>query len=323
MGSRKGSECGISRISCHIDVDPPATFAPRWQPLLRGKLRCGPCKDEGYALTTSSGKGRRGKRYYYYRCVSETKKDRRKCANGLIPAAKLESGVIAVVREAARDPELVSMAIAETERIMREEMGPSRDRLVALRRDRDAAKAELDGGLRLMREGGLGDVSYFRDQMRDADKRYQQLHAAIAEEGARLSEAEGRQLDLDVAVQALRGFDLAFEHLTPAEQKEFLDLMVDEIVVYPDHIEVALYEGSRASVVVEKAAKQAVKSGGGKGGGGDDGGGQNGQTPVRRQPDGQGFVTCIDWLRIPPPSPTRSPESKRLRNDSLERTEAL
>ena len=252
--------------------------------LLTGKLRCGICRD--YSLTTSSGRGRQGKRYPYYRCVSFTKKAKSRCEIGLVPAARLESAVIAVVREAARKPDIVAMAIAETERILREEMTPARDRLDGLRADRDAAKAELDQGFTAMTSGDLQEVGYFGQRMREMDQRFQQLQVAIAEEEARLSEAEGRRLDLDLAVQALQGFDTAFEFLTPDERKELLDLMIDEVVVYPDRLEVALYEGSAASVALEKVDGRAKKATAASSGG------QNDETPV----EGQGFVPCIDWL---------------------------
>ena len=267
--------------------------------LLTGKLRCGLCED--YALTTSSGRGHKGKRYPYYRCVSFTKKAVSRCDVGLFPAARLEAAVLAVVREAARKPDLVAKAIAETERILREEMTPARDRLSALRGERDAVKVELDRGFSAMTAGDLQEVGYFGRRMKELDQRFHQLEAAITEEETRLSEAEGRRLDLDLAVQALRGFDTAFEYLTPHERKEFLDLMIDEVVVYPDHIEVALYEGSAASVALEKVDGRSLRrkkppKGSGSGTGGVKGNGRKQRTPVPDAAEGQGFVQCIDWL---------------------------
>jgi site-specific DNA recombinase len=273
----------------------PSTPASEHFYLLTGKLRCGLCED--YALTTSSGRGHKGKRYPYYRCVSFTKKAVSRCDVGLVPAARLEAVVLAVVREAARTPDLVAKAIAETERILREEMTPARDRLSALRGERDAVKVELDRGFSAMTSGDLQEVGYFGQRMKELDQRFGQLEAAIAEEETRLSEAEGRRLDLDLAVQALRGFDTAFEYLTPHERKEFLDLMIDEVVVYPDHIEIALYEGSAASVALEKVDGRSLRrKKTPKGSGGVKGNGRKQQTPVPDDAEGQGFVQCIDWL---------------------------
>ena len=267
--------------------------------LLTGKLRCGEC--ETYALTTSAGRGKSGVRYPYYRCVSFTKKAKSDCGVGLVPAARLEGAVLAVMREAARQPELVAQAIAETERILREEMAPARDRLDALRGERKGVKEELERGFAALTAGGLEEVGYFAQRMRELDARLQQLDAAIVDEEARLSEAEGRQLNLDLAVQALRGFDTAFEHLTPDERKEFLDLMIDEVLVYKDRIEVALYEGSRASVALAKLdGRGKGRSKGAKAEGGAKVAGkiaQNNQTPAAAEAGEQGFVSRIDWLR--------------------------
>ncbi len=269
----------------------PSTPASEHFYLLTGKLRCGPCGD--YSMTTSSSRGQQGVVYPYYRCVSTTKKASPKCKVGLIRAETLESAVFEVVREAAKNPTLIKAAIEETERILREEMAPSRERLDALQAERHSAKAELDRGFAAMTSGALDDVGYFGERMREMDRRLAQLDAAIAEEEARLAEAEGRELNLDLAVQALQGFDTAFEYLTDSERKEFLDLMLDEVVVFPDHIEVALYEGSEASVALEKAANKAK----GKKKATEPGGGQNDQTPVDGRAGEQGFVSCVTWLR--------------------------
>ena len=259
--------------------------------LLTGKLRCGLCED--YALTTSTVKNKIGKLYPYYRCVSETKKAKSNCTLGHMAAEKLENAVMAVVREAARDRSIVEQAIEETERILREEMAPSRERLEGLRRDRDSVKRDLDQGFAALTSGELQDVGYFGQRMRDLDERFQQLESAIVEEEVQLHEATNRRLNRDLAVQALQGFDTAFEHLTPSERKEFLDLMIDQVVVFPDHIEVALYEGSRASVALEKVARAA--KGRGKGAAAE--GAQNDRTPVDGKAGEQGFVLCVDWLR--------------------------
>jgi len=178
---------------------------------------------------------------------------------------------------------------------------PARDRLSALRSERDAVKVELDRGFSAMTAGDLQEVGYFGQRMKELDQRFRQLEAAITEEETRLSEAEGRRLDLDLAVQALRGFDTAFEYLTPHERKEFLDLMIDEVVVYPDRIEVALYEGSAASVALEKVDGRSLRrkktpKGSGSGSGGVKGNGRKQRTPVPDAAEGQGFVQCIDWL---------------------------
>jgi DNA invertase Pin-like site-specific DNA recombinase len=299
-------------LAANIRRGRPSSPASKHFYLLSGKLRCGHCKT--YALTTSGSRGRNGVLYPYYRCVSFPKKAETNCTVRQVRAERIEGAVLGVVREAARHPELVAQAIAETERIVREEMVPARDRLDALRGERAAVKRELDQGFSMMTSGPVEGVRYFADKMQELDQRFQQLDSAIIDEEVRLSEVEGRQLNLDLAVQALRGFDTVFEYLTLEERKEFLDLMIDEVVVHPDRIEVALYEGSQASVVAEKIdaktkgrRKAATVKGKGKRPRGKADAAdvsvvapgaeaQNDDTPGHSFTDAQGCVWWIDWL---------------------------
>lgn len=72
------------------------------------------------------------------------------------------------------------------------------------------------------------------------------------------------------------------KHLTPSERREFLQEMIEEVVVHPDRIDVALFEGTRSSVRLENAlGRKLGKRGGGSGGSGGEGGG-GGETPAGR-----------------------------------------
>lgn len=101
-------------------------------------------------------------------------------------------------------------------------------------------------------------------------------------------------------VQAIRGFDTAFQYLSLAEKREFLQLMVKQVVLHPDRVEVALYDGKQASRFLEARAAASGGGGGGENGGsGSVGGsgqgstGKNDETPAVDQP---GFVTGGEWL---------------------------
>jgi hypothetical protein len=72
-------------------------------------------------------------------------------------------------------------------------------------------------------------------------------------EGLRVELAEGElagketdQLDLEMVAEAIRGFDRAFDHLTAAERREFLQLLIHRITVHKDRVDIDLYGGRKA-----------------------------------------------------------------------------
>ena len=103
----------------------------------------------------------------------------------------------------------------------------------------------------------------------------------LAEAEGVLAVREGEQLDAEVMAQALGSFDEAFDHLTADERREFLRLMIKQIVVYKDRIVVDLYEGRQATgfLVAVTAITQAA-------------------TAKKANPglEDQGFVTEGRWL---------------------------
>jgi DNA invertase Pin-like site-specific DNA recombinase len=234
----------------------PATPQREHEYLLTGVARCGCC---GSAMTSSTARGRGGHRYFYYRSVSTTKKGKDACQVRQVKAEQLEEAVLAVVREAASNPALIAEAVAEANRIAAEEIGPSRERLAGLREEFDKAKRQSELLLDRLLSSGASQLQVAKDRLSELDDRLRQLERAIAEEEGRLAVSETRSLDLEAVQRTLHDFDTVFEHLTPAERKEFLQEMVDQVLVHADRIEIALYDGSRARVGLEQARKRPRK----------------------------------------------------------------
>ncbi len=57
---------------------------------------------------------------------------------------------------------------------------------------------------------------------------------------------EAEQLDLALVTQAIQGFDSVCEHLTSAEKREFLQLVIHRTTVHQDRVDVELYDGRYA-----------------------------------------------------------------------------
>ncbi len=265
--------------------------------LLTGVLRCA-C---GYSLTTSAGNGRGG-RYHYYRCVGIQKKPDHACPVKQVRAERADEAVLEIVREAARDPKLLEEAVAEANRLADQSVKPLRERATALKRELNEAEETAARVLTQILGAGISSSATAKKALGEAEARAEQLRGALAAVEGELSVRETEQLDHEVMAQAIRGFDTAFQHLSLAEKREFLHLMVKEVTLHPDRVEVELYDGKQASRFMEARAAGGRGGGGGENGGsgstGETGQGftdQNDETPAVHQP---GFVTGGVWLPV-------------------------
>ena len=231
--------------------------------LLTGLARCPAC---GCALTSGTTMNSAGTRYFYYRCVSVSKDARSTCPIGQLPAGPLEDAVLAIVRRAASDPVLVERAIKESNRIAKELLEPARERLKGLQADYAANKADRNHLLdALMALKGSGSDTA-AERMASLEARGRALQSAIADEEGKLGVDETRSLSLAAIHTVLRDFDELYTHFTPGERRELLHEIVDEVRVFPDHVEVALYDGTNVQEAIQQVARKVRGPGGGGGG---------------------------------------------------------
>lgn len=230
--------------------------------LLTGLARCPACDS---ALTSATTTNSAGTRYFYYRCVSTSKEATSTCPIGQLPAGPLEDAVLAIVRRAASDPVLVARAINESNRIAKDLLEPARARLKTLQADFTANKAERHRLLDAILAIGAAGMDTARDRMLALEERGRALQQAIADEEGKLGVDESRSLSLAAIHRVLRDFDQLYPHFTPGERRELLHEIIDEVRVYPDRVEVALYDGTHASAPLEQAVRKVRGPGGGGG----------------------------------------------------------
>ncbi len=210
--------------------------------LLTGTLRCA-C---GYALTTSAGRAK-GRSYHYYRCVGIQKQDRHACPVNNVRADLADATVMEIIREAARDTQMLAAAVEEANRIARQTVAPLRERVASLKCDLATAERTAEQTLDALIVAGVADGPTAKRRLAEAEEKVGQVRLALAEAEGELAVREGEQLDAEVMAQAVGSFDEAFDHLTSDERREFLRLMIKQVVVYKDRIVVDLYQGRQAT----------------------------------------------------------------------------
>jgi predicted RNA-binding protein YlqC (UPF0109 family) len=158
-----------------------------------------------------------------------------------------DATVMEFIREAARDPKMLAAAVEEANRIAQQTVAPLREGVTSMKRDLAAADRTAEATLDTLLMVGLSDSPTAKRRLAEAEEKVRQVRLALAEAEGELAVREGEQLDAEVMAQALGSFDEAFDHLTSDERREFLRLMIKQVVVYKDRIVVDLYEGRQAT----------------------------------------------------------------------------
>jgi site-specific DNA recombinase len=191
--------------------------------LLKGLLRCVCCD----AAMTPAHTAKGGRRYRYYTCVAAQKRGRATCPAPSVPAAEVERVVVARLREAGRDPAVLTATVAAARR--QDEV-----RLAELEAERRTLERDLarwrDDERRLARPLGpgaeddpvMGRVADLQERIRLAEERLFRVREQVALLRKGWLAAE------DVAL-ALALFDPVWPELSPAAQARVVRLLVRRV----------------------------------------------------------------------------------------------
>jgi site-specific DNA recombinase len=203
--------------------------------LLKGLIRCVPC---GSAMTPTHTTRKGGKRYRYYVCSHAQKRGWDTCPSKAIPAAQIEAFVVEQVRCIGADRALLEEVLAQA------------------RAQEAAQAAELEAQQRRLEKDLAhwhSEVRTLSGQLRPGDDNGP-LIARLADLQERISQVEerGRQvlaqikglhqqlLDEEQAALALSVFDLVWQALTPKEQAQVVQLLVERVD----------YDGAKGTVAI-------------------------------------------------------------------------
>ena len=212
--------------------------------MLRGLLRCGSC---GTSMgVTFSKKGKR--RYRYYLCLRANKRGYDACPVRTVPAGDIEQAVLIQLRKVFQAPEVLAATLRSVEAREAED----RDRLAA---ERDALASELavvkTTASRLLQARLDSGQAFVGEELGRLDAQRQDIEARLRDLEARLRFMARNPVTPESTAEELARLDNIWENLVPAEQQRIVELLVDQVVVYPDRIEVALAADGLYSIVGE------------------------------------------------------------------------
>lgn len=187
--------------------------------LLKGKLSCIPC---GCAMIpTHTTKGNR--RYRYYVCTNAQKRGWANCPSPSIPAEEIERFVIDQIREIAQEPKLIRATLVETQKLIDAQTLEVLNERKGIESDLQSANVELQSLVTQPREPGItARQADLIDRVRVCEQRLGELR----DEDYQL---RGDEITEEEVATSLQEFDPVWEALSPREQAQLIDLLVERV----------------------------------------------------------------------------------------------
>ena len=222
--------------------------------LLQGIIRCGCCGTAmGITFTKSSGRT-----YRYYLCLHAKKDGYTACPIGNVPAGDVEQAVLIQLRRVFASPEMVAGTLREVQ--ARE--GEERERLMADKADleRNLGVLRASAG-RLVQSRQPTGSAFVNDELTRLDGEREELDRKLIDVTGRLDYLERHPANVAALTADLSRLDPVWDHLVPAEQQRIAQLLLDQVVVYPDRVEIALRADDLYSLVAELHPEEEENAG--------------------------------------------------------------
>lgn len=203
--------------------------------LLTGVLRCGEC---GAAMTMATGKSNT---YFYYRCVTRTKKHLDLCSAKMVPMEKMDRAILSALADKVFSPERVGVMLRELKSRLQGGSGIRFDDLV---KQSDMVKFKLNNLYRAVEDGIPVDALLKQrlDQLKQQEAELSRKMAGYEHSPQALAES--------ITSEEVKTFaGLLRERLLNRDSpfsKEYLKLLVREVELKEDR---ATVRGSYCSLV--------------------------------------------------------------------------
>jgi site-specific DNA recombinase len=217
----------FDRIAARLDGKSTGTLrrSRRFEFLLTGLLRCGPCDA---AMTSSSARGRNGKPYRYYRCVRQQNEGTR-CPTGLVAVDEVESAVVGQLRDAAGLGELRQAVLTQLGKDRNDEV-----RAAVEETNRESAALGVEARRILQAIGEAPTSKLLPTRLADVEAQMDVLTARAQELRDQLAGADAARLQSAKVVQLLEAFDGIWEALIAEERRELLHTLIRCVSVDPE-----------------------------------------------------------------------------------------
>ena len=187
--------------------------------LLKGLLRCGPCKcSMGHAYSAQGTK-----RYRYYVCLRAQKRGWDKCPTKSVPAGEIEKFVIEQIKAIGKDPAVLKETLRQARGQSQRSLGELQAEERRLERElarHNADVRKLAGNVRDAKKAD--EIAALQERIRVAEQRATE----VREQTVALNRELVDEREVDAALSV---FDPVWETLSPREQARIIQLLVERV----------------------------------------------------------------------------------------------
>ncbi len=199
--------------------------------LLRGLVRCGTC---GRQMTPNFAYAK-GRKYFYYKCVSVNKLDKSACTTKSAPAREVEKLVLDRLGFLGKNQAVVDQVVKRAREMTSSELPDKQRERTRLIAEIGRAEAEVSNITAILAAQGPSAPQFraLMDRLGERQGNREELETRVQKLDAEIVELESRQIDADLIRRNLENFSRYFPRLTPQHQKELMTLLVQEIIYNP------------------------------------------------------------------------------------------
>jgi len=201
--------------------------------MLRGVLICGYC-GRTMVPTYSLKKGRK---YRYYVCQTATKRSYNECKLKSVSADKLEAPIKDAIRKLISNPDTIKQTLEKAGYQMADEI----QRLVTSEKQLAEELATVKANAKRLLAEELQSTrvidSFIREELSRLESQTLNLEYELEQVRNRLAYYNDHPLDETAILAAFADLDALFDELFPAEQERLVQMIVEKIRVFRDHME--------------------------------------------------------------------------------------
>ena len=199
--------------------------------LLKGILKCGDC---GFSMTPypAGKKDKNGIPYLYYSCTSVSKEGKGSdCNVRTLPAREFENIIKSTLKDLGKNKAILENAIKSANQEANISIKPLLKKQKQQQEDINKRKTEINNITDVIKKEGVLSKRLKEESIKlDAER--EELEKDFDKTRMDIERIESKVINTDVIKRSLEQFDKVIESLSLEDQKELIQLLIKEIVVF-------------------------------------------------------------------------------------------
>jgi site-specific DNA recombinase len=207
---------------------------------LQGLVRCGEC---GSYMSPYYGYGRGRKPYFYYRCTK--RQHQGSCSMANVPASPLEDVIVQRLQQLSKQDRTIERLVKDSMTGTAELTSNLEQRRVNLQAQRTQVQAKIDALVESIADRAVKSVG---KRLVELEEQSEQLDVEILDLGMEIEATKRKAVNAGALSASLTTFGDLYQEATPDEQRELIQLRVNQLVWTPDEIRLSLLDGEDTAV---------------------------------------------------------------------------